>query len=119
MRLGASWLSPFLVLFFALPNKKSAFAFRQDSLVGVVFEFDQWIALMLGLVVALTLPPAVVSADVAPRGRAPTCTVAWYRPLLRQRTPVALQSAIAAAIARWRHLCWNTSALVGAVVAAG
>ena len=38
---------------------------------------------------------------------------------LRQRTSVALQTANARAIARWRRLSWNTSALVGAGVAAG
>ena len=39
--------------------------------------------------------------------------------VLRQRTSVALQTANARAIARWRRLSWNTSALVGAGVAAG
>ena len=39
--------------------------------------------------------------------------------MLRQRTSVALQTANARAIARWRRLSWNTSALVGAAVAAG
>ena len=39
--------------------------------------------------------------------------------MLRQRTSVALQTANARAIARWRRLSWNTSALVGAGVAAG
>ena len=39
--------------------------------------------------------------------------------MLRQRTSVALQTANARAIARWRRLAWNTSALVGAAVAPG
>ena len=39
--------------------------------------------------------------------------------MLRQRTSVALQTANARAIARWRRLAWNTSALVGAAVVPG
>ena len=39
--------------------------------------------------------------------------------MLRQRTSVALQTANAAAIARWRRLCWNSSVLVGAGAVAG
>ena len=112
MRLGASWLSPILVLIFASQDKKSAFAI---TVTGMVFEFVQCAALMLGLVVALTLPLAVVSADVVPRGRAPVCTVASRRPPYRQRTSAALQTTIA----RWCRLCWTTSAHVGAVVVAG
>ena len=112
MRLGASWLSPLLVLVFALQVKKSAFAI---TLTGMVFEFVLCAALMLGLVVALTLPPAVVSADVVPRGRAPACTVASHRRPFRQRTSAALQTTLA----RWGRLCWITSARVGAVVVAG
>ena len=85
------------------------------TLTGVVLEFVLCAALMLGLVVALTLPPAVVSADVVPRGRATTCTVASHRPPFRQRTSAALQTTLA----RWGRLCWITSARVGAVVVAG
>ena len=112
MRLGASWLSPFLVLIFALQKKKSTFAI---TLTGVVFEYVLCVAVMLGLVVALTLPPAVVSADVVPRGCVPACTVASHRPPFRQRTSAALQTTLA----RWGRLCLITSARVGAVVVSG
>ena len=39
--------------------------------------------------------------------------------MLRQRTSVALQTANAKVIARWRRLCWSSSAPVGAVAAPG
>jgi len=43
---------------------------------------------------------------------------AAFTSMLRQRISVALQTANAKAIARWRRLCWSTSApVVGAAVA--
>ena len=39
--------------------------------------------------------------------------------MLRQRTSVALQTANAKVIARWRRLCWSSSAPVGAAAAPG
>ena len=112
MRLGASWLSPLLVLILASHLKKSAVAF-------MVLESVLCFALMMGAVAVLTLPPAVVSADVAPCGCAPACTVVPHLLLLRQRTSAALQTTFAAASARWCRLSRITSALVGAVVAPG
>jgi hypothetical protein len=42
---------------------------------------------------------------------------AAFKSLARQRISVALQTANARAIHRWRRLCWSTSAPVGAAVA--